>query len=247
MKSTVLSSLAGVLLLATSSFAGAGPVWNTASCATSTSTWQVAQCTSTGTTQQYSATLTGWSATASGNFSAAAVYNFAEGMGVITYGEDASPQHAIDNNGSTDAILMSFGSNFALNRLSSGWIYGDADVSILRYTGTSAPVLGSAKVGTLKSAPGWELVGHYNIVNTSTPLAFNAENKTASWWLVSAYNSAYGGSTASNLNNSNDYFKLKSFSGEVIVPNKVPEPGSWSLLGIAMLGFAAVRRKHRAA
>jgi hypothetical protein len=105
-------------------------------------------------------------------------------------------------------------------------------------------VLGSSKVSTLMSAPGWELVGHYNIANASTPLDFNAANKTASWWLVSAYNSSYGGSTAANLNNSNDYFKLKSFSGELI-SNQVPEPGSWSLLGVAMLGFAAVRRKTR--
>lgn len=243
MKSTVFSALAGVLFLATSSLAIAGPVWNASSCATSTTTWQVANCTSTG-TQKYSATLTGWSATSSGNFTAAAIYGYAEGLGVLTYGENASPQHAIDNNGSTDAILMSFGSSFALKQLSSGWIYGDADVSIMRYTGTTAPVLGSSKVSTLMSAPGWELVGHYNIANTSTPLNFNAANKTASWWLVSAYNSSYGGATAANLNNSNDYFKLKSFSGELI-SNQVPEPGSWSLLGVAMLGFAAVRRKTR--
>lgn len=169
----------------------------------------------------------------------------------MTASETQSPQHAIDNNGNTDAVLMSFGTGFALKQLSSGWIYGDADVSVLRYTGSAAPTLGSLKIDSLalSATSEWELVGNYSIANVNTPLNFNEANKTASWWLVSAYNSRYGGKT-SGLDNGDDYLKLKSFAGEFIVQKPdlitVPEPGTWSLMGIAILGIGLSRRKQRA-
>lgn len=251
MKSPLFSALAGAMLLfAAASSATAGPVWSSSSCVSSSS-YRSATCTSTGAVK-HSATVTGWSASSTGNFTAGYVAPFDGGLGVVASIEVNnynSPQHATDNNGGTDAVLLSFGSSLALNQLRTGWFYGDADVSILRYTGTTAPTLTSSRISTLVSTGGWELVGNYSFLNVSTPLSFNAASKTSSWWLVSAYNSGYAGHTA-GLDNSDDYFKLSSFSGEFVTTTpetgKVPEPGTWSLMGIAMLGLALGRRKLRA-
>lgn len=242
-----LSMIASGLLLAVAGTASAGVVWQASSCNTPSNALLARECIASEAGSSYSVSLTGWSATSTGKFSSANLVRYADGFGVVRSGETRSPQHAIDNNGATDAVLMQFSTDVALNQLASGWIYNDADVSILRYTGALAPVLGASKVGNLLAVAGWELVGNYSTLRTNAPLSFNADGKTASWWLVSAYNSAYAGTPASAvLGNGNDYFKLKSFQADIPVAesgsSEVPEPASWSLLGIAMLGLAASRK-----
>ncbi len=202
----------------------------------------------------YAATMSAWSAPDSKAFGSAAIAYYPYlGVGIIAPGESTNgSQHAVDNKKGTDAFLINFGSSdFALNQVSIGWRDGDADVSILRYTGTGTPLLGNSKVATLNNADGWDWVGDYSTLSANSPLNFNhsGDVKTASWWLVSAYNSAYSGITAAgSLTDANDYFKLNGFGGEVIVTmpppsNQVPEPGTFALFGIALLGFVAVRRK----
>ena len=200
--------------------------------------------------------MSAWSAGSASNFSVASFgYYPSAGAGIAAQGESlASPQHAIDNNGGTDAFLIDFGSlNVALNQLSIGWSGGDADVSVLRYTGTQAPSLGSFTAANLRNAQGWEWVGDYSALTTNPVLNFNtgANAKTASYWLVSAYNSAYSANPAGlNLSNGDDYFKLSGFRGDVLAKtapaNDVPEPGTFALFGIALLGIAAVRRNSKA-
>jgi hypothetical protein len=175
------------------------------------------------------------------------------GLGVTSPGESTvSPNHAIDNAGPTEAVLINFNSpDFALNQLSIGWMSGDADVSILRYTGAQAPVLGNRTVADLRNAAGWEWVGDYSTLSASaTTLNFNNTGtaKTASWWLVSAYDSAYSGHAAPGLSDDNDYFKLSGFGGSSVTPptTTVPEPGTFALLAVALAGFGAARRKSKA-
>jgi hypothetical protein len=204
----------------------------------------------------YSTNLSGWSAAKNANFSSASIaYYGGGGLGITTKGETlASPQHATDNSGSTEAFLINFGTlSLALNQVSIGWYSGDADISILRYTGVNPPVLGNSTVANLDAADGWEFIGDFASLKPSSPLNFNTGNdaKTASWWLVSAYNSGYSGkSPVPGLSNGDDYFKLSGFGAMVVdkVPpsNDVPEPGSFALFGIAMLGFAVVRAKSKA-
>jgi len=204
----------------------------------------------------YTANLSGWSAAPNANFTGASIaYYGGGGLGITTKGESlSSPQHAADNSGSTEAFLINFGAlSLALNQVSIGWYSGDADISILRYTGVNAPLLGNSTVANLDAAAGWEWVGDFASLKPSSPLNFNTGNdaKTASWWLVSAYNSNYSGKTPSNgLTNGDDYFKLSGIGASVLpkapTGNEVPEPGSFALFGIALLGCAIVRARSKA-
>jgi len=259
MKLNNFSTFAFALALtATQGLAHAGAItFNEATCQSGTATATSLTCSTNVAGSSYSATLSGWSAPSASKFgSASMVYYPYSGMGISSVGESTtSPQHATDNNGSTEAFLINFSSaSFALNQLSIGWLSGDSDVSILRYTGTAAPTLGSRTVADLKNAAGWDFVGNYANLSTAAPLNFNTTGsvKTASWWLVSAYNSSYSGLAPSgNLSNNDDYFKLSGFGGSIVTPppvpgNTVPEPGTFALLGVAVLGFVAARRRSKA-
>lgn len=259
MKFNKFSTFAFALALtATQGLAHAGAItFNEATCQSGTATATSLTCSTKVAGSSYSATFSGWSAPGTSKFgSASMAYYPYSGMGISSVGESTnSPQHATDNNGSTEAFLINFSSaSFALNQLSIGWLSGDSDVSILRYTGTTAPTLGSRTVADLKNAAGWDFVGNYANLSTAAPLNFNTTGavKTASWWLVSAYNSNYSGLAPSgNLSNNDDYFKLSGFGGSIVTPapvpgNSVPEPGTFALLGIAVLGLAAARGRSKA-
>lgn len=81
-----------------------------------------------------SVTLTGFSATntvnssgtitgVTGNWTQQKLSSWSgSGLGVVT-GSESSPDHAVDNSGSTEAVLLSFGtSNVALTSIGLGWI-----------------------------------------------------------------------------------------------------------------------------
>ena len=259
MKLNHIGTLASAFAIMTAhGLAQAGPIsFNEATCqAGSSATLASATCVTSVAGARHAATLTAWSAPAAGQFGAASIaYYPSFGLGILASGESVnSLQHAVDNVGGTDAFLINFSSaNFALNRISIGWAYNDADVSILRYTGTGAPSLGNSKVANLGSTPGWDWVGDYSTLTTNGTLEFNTGSnaKTGAWWLVSAYNSAYSSVPVSgSFGDGNDYFKLNGFSGSVLAiappANDVPEPGTFALFGIALLGFAAARRKFQA-
>jgi hypothetical protein len=246
------------------------------SSAWASSTWSqnlVADCTSNATSQSCSGTpsvaVSGWSTTGSGStFAAATVYNWgtSAGLGVVASNESSSQTgpHATDNVGSIDAMLLNFTSGpVNLSNLSIGWngtdnatttngiTYNDSDLSILAWTGVGTPTMsGSGLLGA-----GWTLIGNYGNVGSLTGNTATATNSIySSYWLISAYSTAYG-TTSSNgqsLNQGNDAFKVLSVAGNTCTgtvsgsqcnPNKTPEPGSIALLGVGMLGLLASRRR----
>lgn len=86
------------------------------------------------TTGDPNVTLTGFSATntvnssgtitgVTGNWTQQKLSSWSgSGLGVVT-GSESSPDHAVDNNGSTEAVLLNFGtSNVALTSIGLGWI-----------------------------------------------------------------------------------------------------------------------------
>ncbi len=167
--------------------------------------------------------------------------------------EGSSPEHAVDNNQRIDGVLYTFTKNMALQSLRLGWSSTDSDLAVFRFAGTGVPPqLAFTSAGGLISA-GWEHVGNYADVGTSSTLCLagkNADNScktsaaASSWWLVTAYNPTYAkGPANSALTAGNDYFKLLTVSGDI----KVSEPAALALASLGLFGVLATRRKRAAA
>lgn len=186
-----------------------------------------------------------------------------------------APDHALDNNGMTESVLMKFSNSTVLSSIGIGWASNGAstdcttcivDVSVFRWTGSSAGPTMTTTAGSTSSVGGWELVGNYGMKDDqSNP--YNLVNSSAygsSWWLISAYNSGFATSTITenvrsvgSFDNGNDYFKLFAAAGSnctsktpgVCAPGtgtqlgKLPEPASLALTSVALLGMASIRRR----
>ena len=148
----------------------------------------------------YSTSLTGGS-----NFAAAPGLTGYSGGGLGVNQEGTGvPNHAMDNQGNLEMILLQFTQAVTLNSLNIGWADYDSDITVMAYQGpvttnTSAAAgatVTAKNISNLKTtagSTGWNLVGSYANVGVGSA-AINASNLSSSWWLVSAYNSTIGGS-----------------------------------------------------
>jgi hypothetical protein len=171
------------------------------------------------------------------------------------------------DNGDVDAALFSFAESVNLNSITIGWTNGsadevssarrnDADISVLAYTGSDSPVSSiTGKTFSNLLSNGWRFVGHYaNLISQST--GTNGVNSIATtgsskYWLISAYTGFADGTTNggnhsnTNLDFGNDYFKIAGLSGTKAAdptPSEVPEPASFVLLGLGLMGWRMTRR-----
>lgn len=153
----------------------------------------------------------------------------------------SSPNHSFDSiaPGSYDMLLLDFGSTrVILESIGLGWTGGDSDLTVLRWTGSTAPVrtdgafsmlgdgqqnLASTLWNASSNTAGWQLVGSYANLSTDGTLPFGqgargtSATEASSWWLVSSFNTTLnGGSDKCLLANgsqttcggTNDSFKL---------------------------------------
>lgn len=171
-----------------------------------------------------------------------------------------SPQHAMDNDGNSEFILLSFSNAVSLNAITLGYENSDSDLTVLAYTGAAGGqgLAGKSYSGLI--AAGWSLIGNYTDVYDTTTTVGSLGSKsntvgiststTSSYWLIGAYNSAFGttiaGGTGSSLNGGNDYVKLLNVYASTggSTGQGVPEPPTMLLSAVALLSVGFLRQRR---
>lgn len=151
----------------------------------------------------------------------------------------SSPQHAMDNDGKFEWLMLSFDKAVRLDEITVGWNY-DADMTILASNAPSTDL------------NGWNFIEnvYYNGGQNTGSWWSSPEKKSlsltseicASYWLIGALNPKFGANDA-NL----DYFKVYSVQActDCGTPGTgVAEPGSLALAGLGLLGVIGLRRRR---
>jgi hypothetical protein len=148
-----------------------------------------------------------------------------------------SPQHAMDNNGNSEFMLLKIGDGLtnpvSLTGVTLGWSQTDSDITVLAYTGTVTAANQAAleasltngtrtysTAGSMLTSNGWTLIGNYFNVcttggatcgaGTGTGIASISTGVSSSYWLVGAFNSF--GATVVGSDAIPDYMKLVGIS-----------------------------------
>jgi len=181
--------------------------------------------------------------TTSATFQTATVGLYDHGLGVTYQGEStASPNHAVDNVGKFDFLLIEFDGPLKNLGFQIGWKNGSTgDTDIQAWVGTGAAGLNLAGSTACSGGPcdftelaslGFGSTQIFNDVPLDTPKSVTGQGR---YLLIS-------GRLTTDLD---DYFKVSVLNGTR--STSVPEPSSLMLLGAAVAGIGFAGRRRRAA
>lgn len=178
----------------------------------------------------FKVTATAWyAADLNTALTAAKLGRYSGGLGVCSAADTCgSPNHAVDNNRGKDFVLFQFSGLVDPYRMTLGWASGDADVQY--WVGIEkTPALQGLLIGNLAN----EGFASYNLDEGDGARSFDLLGSTGFSLLVSA-----------QLDEYNDYFKIKKLKLEIVPTDEVPEPATFGLVGASILGLAWIRRKR---
>ena len=165
------------------------------------------------------------------------------GNSCTDYTTGSDPEHAMDNNGAYETLLLSFQAATQLTGLTIGFPGGstpDSDMSVLYYKGTGTPTLIGQTYANLVSSGLWGVVNDPSLLNVGASASNTASfSATSQYFLVGAYISGLSGQQVADSNP--DYVKLRSITTGSV--GRVPEPASIALFGIAGAAWFASRRR----
>jgi hypothetical protein len=183
------------------------------------------------------------------------------GWGIVNKDETSAdyPGHAFDNKNEGDGrdydmALISFDTSVELTAINFGWIYNDADFTVLALKDTAnLATTAKGSWSDVANSGDWITVGNYDADSTgyySINQGDISQGKvSAQYWLVGAFNSIFG----TTLNDEGplgtgavDAFKIKGLKGSTTPPEEVPAPAAFGLLLIGALGIYARRNKKTA-
>lgn len=176
-------------------------------------------------------TANGWSTTGTGGaYASTAINQWGTGSGVGMYNQiegtsAGSPDHAADNNGSgIDMLQINFTSSQILKSVTIGWSGADGDYQVLRWAGAGAATSVNGRTAAQIISDGWQLVstvdGAGNIANPDITTNLNTSNLSSSSWLITAFNSSFGGGGSAGI----DAIKILGVSTGLPGTVSAPEP-----------------------
>lgn len=200
---------------------------------------------SSGTSRTYQTAALNYQGTGSGF----GIYNQIEGTSV------GSPNHSMDNSsnsGAIDMMLLNFTSAEVLKSVTLGWTGADGDFQVLAWTGAANASLSTVQSSITGKTAGQVLTGGWTLISTvngaggiswpDVSYAVNDGNVSSSYWIISAFNSAFGGSQPTSGIDAIKVLAVSTLGSTPGTGTGVPLPGSLALAG---LGLFAITRSRR--